>query len=183
MRLWFLSSPALCVNRRETGGWSEPNRELALCGSFCRRGLATKAFRAVITPVEPCYPDPTQLSLLVTRILPTNLRYHIVVDRSVGHVLGSWIDGAIHSTYVWIDGAIHYTYVWIDGAIRYTVHIVFKSPMAIVAVLAVSLKTHVEDRVCRGTLGSIVAFWDAICQAYDRTLGISLFFVPQLRVH
>ena len=161
MRLWFLPSPALCVNRRETGGWSEPNRELALCGSFCRRGLATKAFRAVITPVEPCYPDPTQLSLLVTRILPTNLRYHIVVDRSVGHVLGSWIDGAIH----------------------YTVHIVFKSPMAIVAVLAVSLKTHVEDRVCRGTRGSIVAFWDAICQAYDRTLGISLFFVPQLRVH
>jgi hypothetical protein len=159
--LWFLSSPALCVNRRETGGWSEPNRELALCGSFCRRGLATKAFRAVITPVEPCYPDPTQLSLLVTRILPTNLRYHIVVDRSVGHMLGSWIDGAIH----------------------YTVHIVSTSPMAIVAVLAVSLKTHVEDRVCRGTRGSTVAFWDAICQAYDRTLGISLFFVPQLRVH
>jgi hypothetical protein len=50
----------------------EPNRELALCGSFNRRWLDVKASQAVITPVEPCRPVPTQHSL--------SLMAHVVID-------------------------------------------------------------------------------------------------------
>ncbi len=39
------------------------------------RWLATKASQAVITPVEPCRPVPTQLSLSLTRTIPANLRF------------------------------------------------------------------------------------------------------------
>ena len=34
-----------------------------------------KASQAVITPVEPCRPVPTQLSLSLTRSMPANLRF------------------------------------------------------------------------------------------------------------
>lgn len=39
------------------------------------RWLETKASQAVITPVEPCLPAPTQLSLSLTRTMPANLRF------------------------------------------------------------------------------------------------------------
>ncbi len=49
------------------------NRLASLPASL--RWLATKASQAVITPVEPCRPVPTQLSLSLTRTMPANLRF------------------------------------------------------------------------------------------------------------
>jgi hypothetical protein len=37
--------------------------------------LATKASQAVITPVDPCRPVPTQLSLSLTTTMPAKLRF------------------------------------------------------------------------------------------------------------
>ena len=45
--------------------------------------VGNEGFRSRITPVEPCRPVPTQLSLSLTRMMPANLRFGALVSSMI----------------------------------------------------------------------------------------------------